>query len=179
VTRYIDLRRDNESADVYAFRVETTGPVRAWKGNGDSRLTFRLIGPPPGLAPMAQSGSSTLIAYDCAIDCRRVPIMESFTIAVRMQYNNAFSRRETWWVGALAQDKTKRISMRVVFPPNLPFKNPSFRRYPNGSRLESVPFDGKAYNIAGQPELLWTVSPPISGSIYRVNWDWSPGENRR
>jgi hypothetical protein len=68
----------------------------------------------------------------------------------------------------------KRAAMRIVFPPALPFQNPSFRRYPNGSRLESVTFEGEALNMKGQPELLWTVSQPQKGSTYRVNWDWYP-----
>jgi len=174
MTRYTSLRRDNESAVEYAYRFETSGNVYAWKGNGDSRLSFRLIGPPPGSAPTAESGPSTLYAYKCIVNCSRIPVGEPFTIVIQVQYNNAFMKRENWWAGMIVADNMERVAMRVVFPPDLPFQNPSFRRYPNGSRLESVTFEGQALNIKGQPELLWTVNPPINGSTYRVNWDWYP-----
>ncbi|HYO15097.1 MAG TPA: patatin-like phospholipase family protein [Thermoanaerobaculia bacterium] len=174
MTRYTELRREKESAIEYSYRFETSGKVRAWKGNGDSRLGFRLIGPPPRAKPTAESGPSTLHVYKCIVDCRHIPVGETFTIVIQAQYNDAFLKRENWWTGMIVSDKMKRVSMRIVFPPHLPFQNPSFRRYPNGSRLESVTFEGKALNIGGQPELLWTVSPPISGSTYRVNWDWYP-----
>jgi len=172
MTRYTDLRRENDLAVEYAYRFETSGRIRAWKGNGDSRLSFRLIGPHPESAPTEENGPSTLHAYKCIVNCSRIPVNEPFTIVIQAQYNDAFLNRENWWTGMIVSDKMKRVSMRVVFPPHLPFQNPSFRRYPNGSRLESVTFEGKALNIEGQPELLWTISSPISGSTYRVNWDW-------
>jgi hypothetical protein len=101
-------------------------------------------------------------------------VHEPFTIVIQAQYNNAFLKRENWWTGMIVSDNMERVSMRVVFPKSLSFQNPSFRRYPNGSRLESVAFEGQALDIKGPPELLWTVNPPISGSTYRVNWDWYP-----
>ncbi len=179
MTRYIDLRRDYATADAYAFSVEAAGPVYAWTGRGDSRLAFKLIGQTPRKASTAEGRPSTLIRYKCLIDCARVPVKEPFIIVIQMRLDDAFLNRAAWTLGAIAQNKTKRISMRIVFPRNLPFENPSFRRYPTAASIESVPFDGKAYTISGQPELLWTVSQPISGSVYRVNWDWYPENSRR
>lgn len=174
MTRYTDLRREENSAREYVYRFETSGTLRAWKGIGDSRLSFRLIGPRPGSAPTAENGSSTLHVYKCIVDCSQIPVKEPFTIVVQAQYNDAFKKRENWWAGMIVSDSMKRVSMRIVFPSDLPFQNPSFRRYPNGSRLESYTFEGKALTVGGQPELLWTVSPPISDNTYRVNWDWYP-----
>jgi hypothetical protein len=93
---------------------------------------------------------------------------------IQAEYNDAFLKRQSWWAGMIVSDKMQRVAMRLVFPSDLPFQNPSFRRYPNGSRLESETFEGTALNVGEHPELLWTVSPPISGSTYRVNWDWYP-----
>jgi predicted acylesterase/phospholipase RssA len=174
MTRYTDIRRDEASAVEYVYRFETSGSLRAWEGKGDSRLSFNLVGPKPGSLPTAVNGSANLYVYKCTVDCRRIPVGASFTVVIQAEYQNAFLKRENWWSGMIVSDRMERAAMRLVFPSDLPFQNPSFRRYPNGSRLESETFEGTALKLGDHPELLWTVSPPISGSTYRVNWDWYP-----
>jgi hypothetical protein len=174
MTRYTEIVRNNDSAKEYAYRFETSETLREWEGDGDSHLKLKLMGPKLGEPPNLVNGSNKLYGYKAIVGCSKVGVGEPFVIVIQAEYKDAFLKRESWWAGMIVSDKMKRSAMRIVFPSKLPFQNPSFRRYPNGSRLESVTFESTAINVGYNPELLWTVSPPVKGSTYRVNWDWYP-----
>ena len=175
MTRYTEVQRRDSTATEYTYRFETSGYIdAAWSGEGQPELSFRVFREKPG-DPNLPSGPSTLRAYKCVVDCSRAPIGTPFLIVVQARYVNAFKNRKDWWTGMIVSDDSRRVAMRIVFPPALPFQHPTFRRYPIGSRLDSETFEGTAIKFPGDsPELMWTVSPPVPGSTYRVDWDWYP-----
>ncbi len=172
--KYTDLQRST-STTRYSYWFETSGTLRVWMVGQDPRLSMTILGPRPGSIPTTVNGAATVYAYRGDVDCSRIPVGDRFLIVTQAEYQDAFKTRANWWIGMVILDKMDRAAMRILFPSQLPFRNPSFRRYPSSSRLESTTFDGTALDVGGeQPELLWTVSKPDRGSTYRVNWDWYP-----
>jgi predicted acylesterase/phospholipase RssA len=174
LTRSTEVSRKNAAAVYYSYWFETSGVItRGWALDDDHRLSFRLLKPAPGREPTAINGPSTLHSYKCIVDCSRIEVGKPFLIVVQAEYTDAFKIRDNWWTGMNVTDPIERAAMRIVFPANLPFDNPSFRRYPIGSRLQARAFDGTVLNVKhGSPELLWSVKRPEPGNTYRVNWDW-------
>ncbi|MGK2857208.1 MAG: hypothetical protein ACSLFQ_08375 [Thermoanaerobaculia bacterium] len=174
MTRFTEMVR-TEDAHEYSYWFETSGSIRVWMRTDDKRLTFRLLGPPPGAPPQVVNGPTRMYAYKGIVDCSKVPAGERFTVVVQAEYIDSFRLRPNWWVGMSIADSLDRAAMRVIFPEKLPYRNPAFRRYPLGSKLESVSFEGEVIRVRGhEPELVWRVERPNVGSTYRVNWDWYP-----
>jgi hypothetical protein len=181
LTRYTEVRREVESAKRLGFRFETSGTIKVWSGESKHKLKFKLIAPEPDAKPTEPNGSSIVHAYNCFVEADQVPVGEIFLVVIQAEYTDAFKNRGNWWTGMFTTNQMQRAAMRIVFPLELPFHHPTFRRYPTRSHLESETFDGTAANIVGErPELLWSLEPPKPGSTYRVDWDWYPetqGEN--
>lgn len=121
------------------------------------------------------NGLSTLYPYIGEVDCSNVPVGEKFLIAIQAEYRDAFVSRADWWIGMSIVNPLDVASMRIIFPATLPYSNPTFRRYPNNSRLESTSFEGTVFRVPKKnPELLWRVDDPLVDNTYRVSWDWLP-----
>jgi predicted acylesterase/phospholipase RssA len=173
VTKYTDLVRQDPKADRYEFWYETSGTLRVWLIGRDTRLSMTIKGPREGTPPSIINGAATLYGYKGIVDCRQIGINEPFVIVTLSEYSDSFKTRGNWWAGMKILDPLDRAAMRVVFPASMPFHNPSFRRYPNSSRLESTTFDGTVLDVGRhEHELLWTVSHPVRESTYSVFWDW-------
>lgn len=174
MTRFTDVVR-TESGNEFSYWFESSGSIRVWLHSDDKRLAFRLLGPPAGAPPQVVNGPTRMYRYKGIVDCSKVPAGERFQLVVQAEYRDSFRVRPNWWVGMNIVDPLDRAAMRVIFPETLPYRNPVFRRYPIGSRLESVSFEGEVIRMKGhEPELVWRVEEPKAGSTYRVNWDWYP-----
>lgn len=171
LTRFTELKRTQDTAVTFGYLFETSGALQVWLGEADERLRIRVSGPQPKV-----NGSSDVLPYLGEVDCRRVRLGDRFNITIHAMYTRSFLGRNDWWIAMKMLNPLEKASMRIIFPRNLPFENPTFRRYPNNWRIESKVFDGKALRLPKiAPELFWEVPDPIPGQTYRVNWDWLPG----
>ena len=172
LTRYIELRRDSVPARSFEIRVDARAATRFSLISDDPRLSMNVLGPPTEDVPRLGPGADLLRAYKGILDCSQLPVGERFSVEIQVDSRDTFRDRSEWWTGMIVGDDIEHAAMRIIFPSRLPFHSPSFRRYPAGDRLQSVPFEGSELTLfRAQPELVWTANHPPKG-IYRVSWDW-------
>jgi hypothetical protein len=167
MTRTITLSRDDTRASTYRFWFETSGrEFTAWTLNDKYPLTLRTQ------EQLVVNGQSLLKPWDLGLDVSQEPLHRPFQLMVQSRTEDAFRTNDNWWIGMAVVSSMGAASMRIIFPPDLPFREPAFLKYPSGSAASAVSFDGTALTALREQELLWTVERPVAGFTYRVNWHW-------
>jgi hypothetical protein len=162
---------NGEGEPVYRFRFLTSGQrFRAWCV-GDRHDIEILV---PKEATTELSGDSVMHPYIVEVKLRDLAPGQKTVIQVQVESVDAFLDRNNWWTGMRVTTAVESISMRVVFPEDLPFRRgwTRFSMYPNETPAQSESFDGIVLPTGRNHELLWLVSGPRVGYTYRVDWDW-------
>ena len=167
MTRTMTLMREDPAVRHYSFWFETSGDkFTAWTVDDMFPLVLRTQ------KNRVVNGASLLKPWDLQVDVGHEPPGKEFQLRIQSETVNGFRTHANWWIGMSVASKVGTASMRIIFPENLPFRNPTFLRYPIGSANDAETFDGVVLTALGEQELLWTVDRPVIGYIYRVNWRW-------
>lgn len=166
LTRTSTLIKRSESDNEYAYLYLTAAKnFSAWSPDASAVRLLKSEQP-------AVSGSNRLTSYELQLDVTRNEVGKPFVLRAQARTVDAPWDPSNTWLGMRITDGSPAASMRIIFPENLPYKNPLFLIYPNDTSLASQSSDGIVLDRISEKELIWRVDRPRPGWTYRVQWDW-------
>ncbi len=166
--RSTTLVRSNVNAVEYGFTSETSGSrFEAWcEENAFPLKIFRR-------KEMVFNGTRRVLPFQVRVDVSGKPVGEPFVLTVHTLTQDAFLSRQNWWIGMnVGNSNVNEISMRVLFPETLRYRNPDFTSYPYRTPQAAKSDEGVTLHHRQHPELLWRIKNPKPDYVYRVQWDW-------
>ena len=127
------------------------------------------------LARKVRSGTAAeLDLYELRADVHEHEAGKAFDLELSMETEDGFVTRADWWVGIrIANAVDDRVSIRVLFPHDLPFKTIASTKYLNETPIEKNTGDGVKAENAGRTDVAWLIDVPEPTYTYRIQWDWS------
>jgi predicted acylesterase/phospholipase RssA len=166
MTRSTTLRR-SDAAEQFAYWFETSGRTFLARVPGESVPVTLRTQPNPIL-----NNASPVRPWELTFHLAGQPTNESLVVRAQVESHDGFRRLANWWIGLTVAEDVATASVRIIFPRELPFKNPVFKRYQVGRSNDADAFDGDVLTALDERELVWTVDQPVKGWVYRVEWFW-------
>jgi predicted acylesterase/phospholipase RssA len=169
LTRTARIMRKSTEASTYKFWYLTSSKYfGAWSGTPG--IVLEVAHSPK----KARSGATQeLNLYELRADVRDRPVGQAFDLELAMETENGFLKRADWWVGMRIVDAVdERVSMRVLFPTDLPYKTIASTKYLNETPIEKKTTDGVSVENERQTDVAWLIDVPEATYTYRIQWDW-------
>jgi hypothetical protein len=107
------------------------------------------------------------------IDVSDAMLGEEVSIRIRSTFWDSLQEPSDWWVGSIGYAGADYVRMLVLFPDTLPYVSYRLESAPN-TRDPAKPYRGRSeiYELPSRNAIVWKVSKPEAGYVYRLAWDW-------
>jgi predicted acylesterase/phospholipase RssA len=169
LTRTARLRRDSAEALTYKFWYLTSSKYfGAWSSTPGVALT---VARRPGTV---RSGTAPeLDLYELRADVHEHEVGKAFDLELSIETEDAFLKRVDWWVGMRIADAIDdRVSVRVLFPEDLPYETIASTKYLNETPIEKKTTDGVMVENLRRTDVAWLIDIPEPNYTYRIQWNW-------